>query len=276
MSDRVSEDDLNDLRNSVNEYLVEHAALLASYPLSPRDWSAEMEQLTQNLKTGEGHFLQDDPVVVDGAELKLIDMLDTLAAPSHKELIMVSPYFIPVSGMLEDLSELSQEGVQLKLLTASLASNNHTSAHSHYKKYRRRILATGVDLYEFRHDPSQAVNEQANVPPVTAGFISLHVKALVGDRQRCFIGSLNLDPRALEINTENGLYIESPELAEELAAKFEKLMLPENAWRVQPDEDEQTLYWTSSKGTVHSQPARSFFQRISDFFFRLLPIENQL
>jgi len=276
MSDKVSVDDLDAVRDGVKEYLAKHGTLLTSYPLLPRDWSVEMEQLTRHMKSGKGHFLQDEPVMTDGEELKLFDMLDILATPSHKELIVVSPYFIPVNGMLEGMSELNDEGVQLKVLTASLASNNHTSAHSHYKKYRRRILDTGAELYEFRHDPSPAISTQANVPPVTANFISLHVKALVGDRQRCFIGSLNLDPRALEINTENGLYIESPELAEELAKKFEALMLPENAWRVHLDEEEQTLYWTSSKGTVHSQPARSFFQRISDFFYRLLPIESQL
>ena len=276
MSDKVSVDDLDAVRDGVKEYLAKHGTLLTSYPLLPRDWSVEMEQLTRHMKSGEGHFLQDDPVMTDGEELKLFDMLDILATPAHKELIVVSPYFIPVSGMLEGMSELNDEGVQLKVLTASLASNNHTSAHSHYKKYRRHILDTGAELYEFRHDPSPAISTQANVAPVTASFISLHVKALVGDRQRCFIGSLNLDPRALEINTENGLYIESPELAEELAKIFEALMLPENAWRVHLDEEEQTLYWTSSKGTVHSQPARSFFQRISDFFYRLLPIESQL
>lgn len=276
MSDKASVDDLDALRDGVKNYLAEHEALLTRYPLSPRDWSAEMDQLTSRLIMGEGHFLQDDPIVVDGEQLKLFDMLDILAAPAHKDLIVVSPYFIPVGGMLEGMSELNAEGVQLKVLTASMASNNHTSAHSHYKKYRRRILDTGAELYEFRQDPSPAISEQANVPPVTAGFVSLHVKALVGDRQRCFLGSLNLDPRALEINTENGLYIESPELAEELATKFEALMLPENAWRVHLDEEDQTIYWTSSKGTVHSQPARSFFQRIADFFFRLLPIESQL
>ena len=111
--------------------------------------------------------------------------------------------------------------------------------------------------------------------PLTARRIR-RIKALVGDRQRCFLGSLNLDPRALEINTENGLYIESPALAKELTAKFERLMLPENAWQVHLDEEEQSLYWTSSEGTVHSQPARHFFQRIADFFYRLLPIAELL
>ena len=224
MSDKVSVDDLDAVRDGVKEYLAKHGTLLTSYPLLPRDWSVEMEQLTRHMKSGEGHFLQDDPVMTDGEELKLFDMLDILATPAHKELIVVSPYFIPVSGMLEGMSELNDEGVQLKVLTASLASNNHTSAHSHYKKYRRRILDTGAELYEFRHDPSPAISTQANVPPVTASFISLHVKALVGDRQRCFIGSLNLDPRALEINTENGLYIESPELADELEGKIKETL----------------------------------------------------
>jgi len=103
----------------------------------------------------------------------------------------------------------------------------------------------------------------------------LHVKALVGDRQRCFIGSVNLDPRALEINTENGLYIESKGLCGQLAGQFDTLMSPENAWRVYLNEDNQ-LRWESSSGTVSIQPARSFWQRISDFFWRLLPIESQL
>jgi putative cardiolipin synthase len=276
MSDKVSVDDVELLRQGVRNALEEDTDLLASYPLAPRDWSKQMNKLTRRMHSGEGHFLQDDPVVVDGEQLKLFDMLDILAAPSHEELIMVSPYLIPVKGSLEDLEELVNEGVDIKILTASMASNNHTAAHSHYKKYRRRILETGAELFEFRHDPSPAIRNEADIPPVESNFISLHVKALVGDRQRCFIGSLNLDPRAMEINTENGLYIESSELAQELATMFDAMMQPENAWHVYLDKEEQTLRWQSSIGTVDSQPARSFGQRISDFFFRLLPIESQL
>ena len=53
------------------------------------------------------------------------------------------------------------------------------------------------------------------------------------------------------------------------------MMRPENAWRVYLTPDNQ-LQWDSSSGTVSIQPARSFGQRIVDFFGRLLPIENQL
>jgi putative cardiolipin synthase len=115
----------------------------------------------------------------------------------------------------------------------------------------------------------------SDVPPVVGKFISQHTKTLVGDRQRCFIGSLNLDPRAIIINTENGLLIDSPGLAGELGDQIDEMSGPENAWRVLLDEDNH-LRWESSDGTVRSQPARSFGQRIGDFFFQFLPIESQL
>ena len=276
LSDKYAASELDALRDRLAAYLEQHQETLASYSLVPRDWSFAMDRLTTDMKTGEGHFLQDDPVETGAGQLKLADMLNILATPSHKEVIVVSPYFIPARGILENMKRLGREEVQVKVLTASMASNNHTVAHSHYRKYRRRILDTGAELYEFRQDPSASISSQVNIPPVTAEFVSLHVKALVGDRQRCFIGSLNLDPRALEINAENGLYIESPELAQELAQTFDDMMKPDNAWEVHMDSESRALHWTSSRGTVTSQPARSFTQRIADFFFRLLPIESQL
>ena len=108
-------------------------------------------------------------------------------------------------------------GVEVKVLVPTLGANNHTAAHSHYKKYRRGIIESGTELYEFRHDPSEAARRHADTPPVRANFVSFHLKGLVIGRKRCFIGSLNLDPRAMEINTESGLLIDSPRLAVQLA-----------------------------------------------------------
>jgi len=149
------------------------------------------------MKVGEAHFLQDVPVLFDGEEHRLSDMLEYLAEPNHEELIIITPYLIPVGTFMKDLTQLSSEGVKIKILTGSMGSNNHTVTHSHYKKYRRRILSTGAELYEFKHDPSPAIRDISDVPPIKSKFISLHIKALVGDRKRCFVGSLNLDPRAL-------------------------------------------------------------------------------
>jgi putative cardiolipin synthase len=261
MSSEATIEDIQSLRKEIEAYLYKHRDVLVSYPIEPIQWKEALLQLPSLMKTGKAHFLQDVPISFDGEEHRLKDMLKQLVKPNHEELIIVTPYLIPISGgtFLENIARLS----------------NHTVAHSHYKKYRRRILATGAELYEFRHDPSPPIRDVSDVPPIHSAFISLHIKALVGDRKRCFVGSLNLDPRALEINTENGLYIESAGLCEQLAEQFDALMTPENAWRVYVNEKDR-LRWESSSGNVSCQPARSFWQRIADFFFRLLPIEGQL
>jgi putative cardiolipin synthase len=182
---------------------------------------------------------------------------------------------IPVPGFMENLDRLADEGVDVTILTGSMESNNHTVAHSHYKKYRKPILEAGVRLKEYRGWPAGDQLDIVNVAPVESEFVALHVKTLVGDRQRCFIGSLNLDPRAMAINTENGLLIESRGLAEELGGQIDAMSSSENAWSVTRDPGGR-LRWTSSTGTQSVQPARGFGQRIADFFYQFLPIESQL
>lgn len=106
-------------------------------------------------------------------------------------------------------------------------------------------------------------------------FVSFHLKALVIDRRRCFIGSLNLDPRAMVINTESGLLIDSPHLAGQLAVVLEDLAKPENSWQLSLDSS-NNLLWTSATGTRTSPPARGAKQRVADFLARMLPVEGQL
>jgi putative cardiolipin synthase len=275
LSDKAEPGDIDLLRKAQHEYFVEHKDMLASYPIEPKRWKEKMLHLTKELIPGKADFIQDKPVLIGEEEYRLRDMLQYIAEPSREELTIVSPYFIPRGEMLERLAEISADGVEAKILTASMASNNHTAAHSHYRKYRRKIIGTGTKLFEFKHQPSAGARAITDVPPVEAKFISLHIKAIVTDRARCFVGSLNLDPRAIDLNTENGLYIDSPGLCGELDAFFDDMMSPENAWRVHMNPD-YTLYWESSSGRASFQPARGFFQRIADFFFRLIPMEGQL
>lgn len=263
------------LRTGLQETLRQAADQLSAYPSHRKDWSAWIKGLLSEVKTGEAHFLQDEPVRIGEEEVRLLDMLNYLSEPNHKELMVVSPYLIPSRKALNNLQRLTSEGVEVKVMTGSMGANNHTAAHSHYKKYRHPLLNAGAFLFELRHDPSSQVREDTDVPLGRSKFICLHIKAMVGDRTRSFIGSLNFDPRAVDINTENGLLIESQPLSQELAAHLDELMGPANSWRVYHNE-EGWLRWSSDKGTVSKQPARSFGQRFADFFFRLLPIENQL
>lgn len=275
MSTLKEGDNLSEVRDKVADVVEEGRNLLQQYPLEPQSWREELQQLGASMKPGEAYYLQDIPARKEERDERLLDILDKIAKPSEKELFMVAPYLIPDRLFLDGLTEMAGNGVKISLITNSLGSNNHTMVNSHYKKYRRDLLDTGAELFEFRHDPGQNQRHLADVSPVRAGFISLHTKAMVADGKLCFIGSLNLDPRAIKINTENGLYIESEELADELLLDFKELSDGENSWQVIYDSDGK-LRWHSASGTVDRQPSRSFGQRIADFFYWLMPIESQL
>jgi putative cardiolipin synthase len=111
--------------------------------------------------------------------------------------------------------------------------------------------------------------------PVGSKALALHAKALTIDHDKVFIGSANLDPRSLRLNTEMGLLIES----EPLNAAVRNALAPDfdtaNAWRLQFDDDGRVV-WVSGDQKLTAQPAISFMQRIEDWFFSHLPIEDEL
>lgn len=264
-----------DMRRSISSYLEGHRTQLASYPLESADWQPWLEEVENSLSVGEAHFLQDDPVKIHGQDYRLIDMIAYLSDPTEDELLLASPYLIPVGDMLANLRKMDEEGVTVKIVTNSLASTNHTLVNSHYKKYRRPILESGAGLFEFNHQPSSSLRDRADVEPVRAPFISLHAKVLVSDRRRCFIGSLNFDPRALVINSENGLLIDSPELSSELAEFLQEIMKPDNSYRLFRTDDNK-IRWQAADKNLTGQPSRGLVQTLGDFFGAFLPIEGQL
>jgi putative cardiolipin synthase len=110
----------------------------------------------------------------------------------------------------------------------------------------------------------------ADTPPTKAEFMGLHVKAMAIDRQRVFIGSMNLDPRSAAINSEMGVIVDSPGLAEELARAMERDMAHDNAWRLTLDASGH-VRWTAGDQVLTTQPARNAWQRIEDLIFMAFP-----
>jgi len=155
------------------------------------------------------------------------------------------------------------------MLTNSLASHDVPAVNSHYKQWRRSLLEAGVELHEMR--PDAAVQPVlVDTPPTRAEFMGLHVKAMTIDRERVFIGSMNLDPRSWGINSEMGVVVDSPSLAAALAASMERDMQPENSWRVTLGAD-GAIRWVAGDQALTSQPARSFWQRVQDVVFMAFP-----
>ena len=102
----------------------------------------------------------------------------------------------------------------------------------------------------------------------------MHAKVIVGDRERCFIGSLNLDPRAMEINTESGMLIDSRELSNELLALLRRVAR-EDSWELTLDERGR-LAWTFDGQTTTKKPPARFSKRFVSYVVGWLPIESQL
>jgi putative cardiolipin synthase len=90
-----------------------------------------------------------------------------------------------------------------------------------------------------------------------------------------YVGSLNLDPRLIYLNTELGLIIDSSEFAEAVANEFEAGLLPEYSWQVRLD-DKDHLIWKSDEGVIRRDPARAFCQRFQSGFFGLFSLDDRL
>jgi putative cardiolipin synthase len=271
---KPTEESLSKLRAVIKEGLEDAGDTLDRFPLEPQSWNDEIALFLNHMVPGSARVVYDEPLV--GADLppvQLTESVSEMATDVREELLIMSPYFIPDPGFFEYLHEITDRGVRVRILTNSLASTNHAIVHSAYRRYRRPVIEGGGDLYEFR--PDAEVKAIYDTPPVQAKLLGMHTKLIVVDRHRIFVGSLNLDPRSIYLNTEMGLLIEAPELGEEIARLVERDLKPENSWQVRIDE-ENRLIFESSDGIVRREPARSAGQRIAAGFYSLLPIEDQL
>jgi putative cardiolipin synthase len=203
-------------------------------------------------------------------------------AEAQTELLMVSPYVVPSKDELHLLKDRIAHQVRVRILTNSLETAPELSAHSGYMHYRTELLKNGAELYEVRSrlGNSRGSGQSTNISRY--GNYALHAKLYVLDRRRVFIGSMNLDQRSRHLNTEIGLIIDSAELAQETAKRFEAMTLPENSYSVvlQPAQHPTQLVWRTVENgaTVEykKEPARHAWQRAEVKFLSLLPLGNEL
>ena len=193
--------------------------------------------------------------------------LTEIALSAQREILIVTPYLIPTDKLLSIAETLIGRGVRISVLTNSLASNDAVIAQAAYGHFREKILKIGVELYEMRGDPAFIASDSGISH-------NLHSKFLLFDDQVVFIGSLNLDPRSLYLNTELGVVLNSEELSQSFRASFELMTHPDNAWRL--ERTPNGILWRSSAGTLKKPPAKSPWQRFSYNAFSLIPISNQL
>ena len=148
-------------------------------------------------------------------------------------------------------------------------------------KSRRKLLRAGVELHEMNKKLNKK-ERQEKKGETGSSKASLHAKSFVFDRQQVFIGSLNLDPRAIVHNTEIGVVFSSATFAKEMADWFDQ-NIEQLAFRLElrkNDAGSEKLLWhglVDGKPQVFNvEPYTGFWRRFGIGFMSLWPIESQL
>ena len=274
--DKADPDEMADLRNRIKERMEEERESVYGRAIN--------SNVIHGLAAGEiKPFPAEARMIVDDPQKLLEDISDeqkVVATEIRKELLaatdeilIFTPYFIPGKRGMETIREITANGVRVVILTNSLATNNHTSVHSAYSSYRKRLLEAGVELWEARGDAAEVINEDG-----TKSFeqLTLHTKGIIIDRKHVFVGSLNLDPRSIDINTEMGIMISSADLGK-YAAENSMANMPTMAYQLKLDDNKISWHATidGQAVTETKEPLTTGWRRFQAWFLKIAP-EKQL
>jgi putative cardiolipin synthase len=210
--------------------------------------------------------IQKRAAAADSITTPLIESIDS----AQTQLLIISPYFVPRKTGIERLIEIRQAGVNVTIVTNSLAANNQFTVHGGYAPSRKPLLAAGIKIYEVRPDAEIDGSEFVDASGAKA---TLHTKSFVVDNRELFIGSFNFDPRSARLNTEIGVIIRDPELAlaaservdDALQKQTFEVFLNANGklrWRGY-DADQEVIY--------DKEPETTWGQRFAALLARVVP-----
>ena len=229
---------------------------LHQYACDPANYAPKVRDQMNNLlavfkeveQAGKLHWVKDVEYISDipgkndgskflGGSGVTTERLITLLQKAKKSVTIQTPYLITTDLGKKIFKTLVDRGIEVKILTNSLASNDNLDAFSGYQRDRKALLKTGVKIYEFKPDAQirQKVMSdvmQGQLPEMP--IFGLHAKSMVIDDDITVIGTFNVDPRSANLNTESITIIPSKEISNNVKQGMLEEMLPENAWVISP------------------------------------------
>jgi putative cardiolipin synthase len=172
---------------------------------------------------------------VDSVRYNVIEVIRR----ARKEVVIASPFLIPGKAGMETIRASTQRGVKFTIVTNSLAGAPEPAVHTAYRRYRPELLQLGVDLFET--SPIR-VSRSLRLGRFSTSLGKLHAKCAVIDREIVFIGSMNFDPRSDFHNTELGLFIHSPTLAQQVL-KLVDVIKQQGSYQVRLAPNGQDVQW---------------------------------
>lgn len=226
--------------------------------------------------TNDVRIVSDPPekALNRGAENWIMATLMPVLAAADRSVEITSPYFVPGTAGAAQLSAMVDRGIDVAVLTNSLAATDVAAVHGGYAPYRRQLLAAGVRLYEL-----QPFLQRHQISLFGSRGASLHTKAFTVDGHTGFVGSFNFDPRSVSLNTEMGVLFAEPTLVETLHGQFEMETSPQMSYRVLLGDDGRLCWTGEDDGRMttfdnepETRPARRFVATVISW----LPVESQL
>jgi len=280
-----SDSEVSRVRQALQQFATDQES--SAYLQAARNSALATELRKQEIRFewGTADIVYDQPDKLlasrDRTDLHLSKQIQPHFYGIQRELIIFSPYFVPGKRGVAWLRSLARRGVRVRVLTNSLASTDVGVVHAGYSKYRVPLLRAGVELYELNR-PLDGQQRKEKKGLEGSSKASLHAKSFVIDRDRVFIGSLNLDPRSIVENTEIGVVINSPTIAGGMAEQFDKRvdLVAFRLELVRDDDGNDAVRWQDRSGDevryYDDEPHAGFWRRLGVGLLSVLPIESQL
>ena len=252
--------------------------LMQMEPLNGQPVPQPIDDPAAYVWTTRAEFVVDDEAKARGRGTgsRVADALGERLRAVERELLIVSPYFVPGRDGTAQLSRMSESGMRVQVLTNSLAANDVAFTHAGYARRRHALLDAGVELFELRPTGPPRWARLERDRGIESSQASLHSKLLVFDREEAFVGSFNLDPRSAHTNSESGVFLRDPVLVERLQALHQRGIRPQVAFRVGRDAT-GGLVWRDGDGNVYQyEPKAGVWRRFISGVTRILPVEPLL
>ena len=225
----------------------------------------------------------DSPNKIDPANFSIASD-DTLThrflqqlSEAHSEATLFSPYFIPGKEALQRIGTLRADGVTVRVVTNSLAVSDEPLVSIGLERHQLELLRMGVDLYELSSNRLKLDRTLKGLLGTSTG--RLHAKLGFIDRRIVMVGSMNLDPRSSSINTEIGVRVDSPRLAEIVLAAF-KIDSLTGVYQVKLRPSGMGVRWLAVDGDTTEEldvdPDTSLWQRMRLLLLSMFVPESQL
>ncbi|HIG44010.1 MAG: phospholipase D family protein [bacterium] len=212
-------------------------------------------------------FVADQPGKVASLEdsANTTRVLTDLIRSANESIVIQSPYLVlskEGQRLFKDVGEKKPTLITM-ISTNSLAAADHYYAYAFsYKNKKAYVKKLSWQIFELKPRPTDESTMSEHVKGVQKNdkhHMCIHSKTFMFDKKKTFIGSFNLDPRSVMLNTEAGLLISDEKFSSHVHGLIMKDIAPQNSWTI---------------GVRQKQPVLKYFNELFENLFAQIPFAN--